>query len=110
MRGDSGNLFTDLPDAQPDEAVDTLLAGGAFRLVRIISTGQATPEGEWYDQAEDEWVVLLRGRAGLHFEDEAAERVLAPGDWINISAHRRHRVTWTAADEATVWLALHSLG
>ena len=110
MRGDSGNLFTDLPDAQPDEAVDTLLAGGAFRLVRIISTGQATPECEWYDQAEDEWVVLLRGRAGLHFEDEAAERVLAPGDWINISAHRRHRVTWTAADEATVWLALHSLG
>jgi len=110
MRGDSGNLFTDLPDAQPHEAVDTLLAGGAFRLVRIISTGQATPEGEWYDQAEDEWVVLLRGRAGLHFEDEAAERVLAPGDWINISAHRRHRVTWTAADEATVWLALHSLG
>ena len=110
MPGDHGNLFDGLPDAQPDEAIDTLVAGGTFRLVRIVSTGQATPEGEWYDQYEDEWVVLLKGAAGLRFEDEAAERVLAPGDWVSIAAHRRHRVTWTAAGEATVWLALHSAG
>ncbi|MEX2617648.1 MAG: cupin domain-containing protein [Alphaproteobacteria bacterium] len=107
MRGDSGNLFAGLPDVQPGEVLDILMAGGGFRLVRIISTGQATPQGEWYDQAEEEWVVLLQGAAGLRFEDEAAERVLSPGDWVSIPAHRRHRVEWTAPTEPTVWLALH---
>lgn len=108
MRGDSGNLFSGLPEGQQTgEALDILLAGGEFRLVRIVSTGQATLQGEWYDQAEAEWVVLLQGAAGLRFEDEAAERVMGVGDWVSIPAHRRHRVEWTAPDEPTVWLALH---
>ena len=111
MQGDSGNLFAGLPEGpQPGEALEVLLAGGGFRLVRIVSTGQATPDGEWYDQADHEWVVLLKGAAGLRFADEAAERVLSPGDWVRIPAHRRHRVTWTAAGEVTVWLALHCAG
>ena len=77
------------------------------RVERIVSTGQATPPGEWYDQDGDEWVVLLSGAAGLLFEGEAAARPLEPGDWVLIPAHARHRVEWTAADEPTVWLAVH---
>ena len=107
MSIESGNLFGDLPESLDEEAMEPLLASGAMRLVRIVSTGQATPEGEWYDQADWEWVVLLKGAAGLQIEGEAVVRALAPGDFVHIPAHKRHRVEWTAADEPTVWLALH---
>jgi cupin 2 domain-containing protein len=102
-----GNLFADVPLHADNEALDKLLAGGRFRLERIVSTGQATAPGEWYDQEDDEWVVLLSGSAGLRFEDESAVRELKPGDFINIPAHRRHRVEWTDPAQPTVWLALH---
>lgn len=102
----SGNLF-DVPASLPDERIDALLETAALRLERIVSTGQATPAGEWYDQDRDEWVVVLRGSAALRFEDEAAPRELRAGDHVLIAAHRRHRVEWTDAREPTVWLALH---
>jgi cupin 2 domain-containing protein len=101
------NLFADLPDGAGAEVTTRLAEGGAFRLERIVSTGQATPEGQWYDQPDDEWVVLLSGEAGLLFAGEDAPRPLKPGDFLLIPAHRRHRVEWTAAGAETVWLALH---
>lgn len=107
MTGTLSNLFGNLPRRSEAEQFTTLLETGLFKLVRIVSTGQAMPEGEWYDQEETEWVVLLRGRAGLAFEGEAAECVLEPGDFVEIAPHRRHRVTWTDTEGPTVWLALH---
>jgi cupin 2 domain-containing protein len=104
---DSGNLFAGLPDKLAEEAFSTLLEAAGLRLVRIVSTGQASPSGTWYDQAEAEWVVLLRGNAGLLIEGEAAPRRLGPGDWLLIPAHLRHRVEWTDPDQPNVWLALH---
>jgi cupin 2 domain-containing protein len=73
--------------------------------VGIVSVGHASPEGFWYDQPQNEWVVVLRGAARIQFEDERVE--LRPGDWIHIPAHRRHRVEWTTPDEPTLWLAVH---
>jgi len=104
----AGNLFAGLPDARPAECFDTLLEAGACRLQRIVSLGQATPPGEWYDQDDDEWVVVLKGGAGLRIDGEADLRRLGPGDWLLLPAHCRHRVEWTAAGEPTVWLALHA--
>jgi cupin 2 domain-containing protein len=101
------NLFTTISPEVPGEIFATLLEAGNFRLERIVSHGQATPPGEWYDQDTHEWVALLTGAAGLRFEDEAAPRVLRPGDYLLIPAHRRHRVEWTAPGTPTVWLALH---
>lgn len=105
--GAAGNLFANVPSAAPAEVLETLLVSGSIRIERIVSTGQATPPGEWYDQPHAEWVVLLRGAAGLRFEDESATRVLGPGDWLHISARRRHRVEWTDSGEPTIWLAVH---
>ncbi|HUT49282.1 MAG TPA: cupin domain-containing protein [Alphaproteobacteria bacterium] len=105
-----GNLFQDLPEGLGEEAMETLVSRGGMRLVRIVSTGQATADGAWYDQTDWEWVVLLKGSAGLRFAGEAEARALAPGDFVHIPAHARHRVEWTAADEPTVWLALHYEG
>jgi cupin 2 domain-containing protein len=101
------NLLSPLPPASPEEIFEELLRGNRFRLERIVSTGQATPAGQWYDQETAEWVLLLTGSAGLRFEDEPQARVLRPGDCVNIAPHRRHRVEWTDPREATVWLALH---
>ena len=103
----SGSLFTRLADRLEAEHFDQLLAGGPFRLLRIISTGQATPPGEWYDQVDDEWLVVLQGAARVRLADEPQTRHLGPGDWLLLPAGCRHRVDWTATDGPTVWLALH---
>jgi cupin 2 domain-containing protein len=80
---------------------------GRVRLERIVSTGHATPPGQWLDQDRTEWVTVLRGQASLRFEDEPEPRLLSPGDYVLIPAHRRHRVEWTDPGEPTIWLALH---
>ena len=100
------NLFDDLPDAARDELVEELVTGSHVRIERIVSTGQRSPDGYWYDQEEREWVVVLKGRAELRFEDETDSRVMLPGDFADIEAHRRHRVETTSSDEPTVWLAV----
>lgn len=101
------NLFADLPATSAEEVVRSLVRRPGLRLESIVSTGQASPPGFWYEQADDEWVVLLRGAAALRFADEGEALALSPGDHLFIAAGRRHRVEWTAADQPTVWLALH---
>ncbi len=90
-----------------EEVLEDLLRGSRFRVERIISTGQITPQGIWYDQENDEWVLLVSGAARLRFEDEDGEVALKPGDFVNIPAHCRHRVEWTDPQQTTTWLALH---
>ena len=101
------NLFDPISPEVTGEIFQVLLSTGNFRLERIVSAGQATPPGEWCDQDTHEWVALLSGGAGLSFEDEPEPRVLRPGDYLLIPAHRRHRVEWTDPEAPTVWLALH---
>jgi len=103
----TANLFAGVPGPTGEETFETLLETAYFRLERIVSTGQATPDGQWYDQERNEWVALLTGSAGLHFEGETEVRVLRPGDHVLIPAHRRHRVAWTDPQQQTVWLAIH---
>ncbi len=100
------NIFENLPHGAADEELTDLLRRPGLRIERIVSTGQASPPGFWYDQPHDEWVILLKGAAGLAIEGEAEQR-LKPGDYVFLPAHKRHRVTSTAADEPTVWLAVH---
>lgn len=101
------NLFERIPEAQEGEILKTLVQTGFFKLERIISRGHATPPGKWYDQDTEEWVVLLRGSAGLLFEGETEIHAMGPGDYLLIPSHRRHRVEWTDPAEETIWLALH---
>lgn len=107
MKRTAGNLFVPAPESIPEEIFEALVENASLKLERIVSTGHATPPGEWYDQERDEWVVLLHGSAGLLFADEAQARELRPGDYVLIPAHCRHRVEWTDEAGPTVWLALH---
>jgi cupin 2 domain-containing protein len=100
------NLLTSLPSRLSAEASETLVAGHGLRLERIVSLGQVSPDGFWYDQQEAEWVMVLTGRARLTIAGEQQDRVLGPGDAVFLPAHCLHRVAWTAPDQPTIWLAL----
>ena len=100
------NLF-DSPDLPiPIELTETIAALAGARIERIVSFGQISPEGFWYDQDEDEWVAVLRGKARLRLVDPEESVELSPGDHFLIHAHRKHRVEWTAPGEPTIWLAV----
>ena len=90
----------------PIEIVETLVQTGQFRIERIISTGQATPPHQWYDQAQDEWVILLQGQATVSYED-GREVALIAGDYLLIVAHEKHRVKETSVAPPCIWLAIH---
>jgi cupin 2 domain-containing protein len=107
MTVEAGNLLASLPRGLAAEQMTELLASENVRIEHIVSTGQASPPGFWYDQDRAEWVLLLTGSAGLLIEGEAASRTMRPGDYLHIPAHRRHRVEWTDPAQPTVWLAVH---
>ncbi|MBY5982272.1 cupin domain-containing protein [Ferrimonas balearica] len=105
----SGNLKAGLPGLEQGdpEWFDGLVQTPNARIERILSHGQVTPQGQWYDQAEDEFVVLIQGAAQLQIEGESQPRQLMAGDWLLLPAHCRHRVVWTDPNQPSLWLALH---
>ena len=113
-----GSLFKNLPSAAAGEVLEPLWrglvgeeagrsVGPDVEIERIVSRGQASPPGFWYDQAHLEVVLVVRGAARLVFEGPSQEVALAPGDYVVIPAHCRHRVAWTSPDEDTIWFAVH---
>jgi cupin 2 domain-containing protein len=101
------NLFASIPETIPDELVAVLLESSNVRIERIVSKGHASPSDFWYDQELHEWVMVLKGTARLRFQDQEQPIEMKPGDFVNIPARSKHRVEWTAADEPTIWLAVH---
>lgn len=106
-RRETGNLFAMAHPLRADvETMEQLLGGPAVRIERIVSTGQRTAVGEWFDQEWDEWVALLGGAARLTLDDGTKIR-MQPGDWILLPAHQRHRVEETSTSPPCVWIAVH---
>jgi cupin 2 domain-containing protein len=103
----TANIFNDIPESLQEELFQTLLRNDHVHIERIVSNGQATAKGQWYDQAWDEWVLMLQGKAVLHYEKDDVYITLQAGDYQLIPAHTKHSVEWTLPDENTVWLAIH---
>ena len=101
------NIFKNIPEQLPEELTECLCKRETVQLERIISRGHSTPAGQWYDQAQDEWVMLLQGQAILLYEIGPKSIHLIAGDYLLIPAHTRHRVDWTQPDVDTIWLAAH---
>ncbi|MFZ1934714.1 MAG: cupin domain-containing protein [Thermoguttaceae bacterium] len=100
------NLFSDIPPRLCEELVTVLCRDKGIRIERIVSDGQRSPEGFWYDQDRHEWVVVLAGRAAIEFEGQPELVELERGSYLHIPAHKRHRIAWTSTTEKTVWLAV----
>jgi cupin 2 domain-containing protein len=105
MRPASGSLIAGIPADLPGELVTVLAEAEGVRIERIVSRGQVSPPSFWYDQDEDEFVLVMTGAARLELEG-SGEVALGVGDWIDIPRHLRHRVTWTVPDQCTIWLAV----
>ena len=100
------NIFDGIPAELHDEQFDQLVTDGKVKIERILSKGHKTPATDWYDQQQNEWVLILKGEAVLAFDGEPSV-TLKEGDYLNIPAHKKHRVDWTLPDSETVWLAIH---
>ncbi|MEM6612768.1 MAG: cupin domain-containing protein [Cyanobacteria bacterium P01_C01_bin.72] len=100
------NIFA-LPSSLPNkELFESIVSTENILIERIISTGQSSPPGEWYEQDKDEWVILLQGGAILSYEDNSIIKLTA-GDYIFIPAHQKHRVEYTSSQPPCIWLAVH---
>lgn len=100
------NIFECLPEDLDSEVVELLVSGDGVRVERIVSRGHASPEEGWYDQTDNEWVMVLKGEAILALMD-AEDVHLTVGSHINLPAHTKHRVKWTDPNSETIWLAIH---
>ena len=100
------NLLDAIPEELGEELFTELLASEHVRIERIVSRGHSSPASGWYDQDDNEWVLVLQGEAIVSFRGGGDEHLVA-GSYLNIPAHAQHKVTWTTPDTDTVWLAIH---
>jgi cupin 2 domain-containing protein len=106
MTADIGNIFEAIPAEINQEIFSELVQSDKVKIQRIISKGQTSPESGWYDQAENEWVIVLKGEATILFEN-GDDVHLVSGSYLTIPANTKHKVTWTVPDQETIWLAVH---
>jgi cupin 2 domain-containing protein len=98
------NVFSQTTASAAGEEFLTLLENSGVKIERIVSHSDASPEGFWYDQDGDEWVMMLTGSATLEFAGgEVIE--MGAGDYLTIPRHLKHRVARTSQE--TIWLAVH---
>lgn len=100
------NIYQLAPLLPNQELFEVLLTTPNILIERIVSTGQSTPDGQWYDQDRDEWVILLQGQAQLSYEDGRIVELL-PGNYLHLPAHQKHRVEATSSNPPCIWLAVH---
>jgi cupin 2 domain-containing protein len=98
------NLFANLPELFGSEQALNLFESPFVKIQRIVSESYSSPAVFWYDQDEDEWVIVVRGKATLEFEGGELVR-MQEGDYVTIPRHVKHRVQQT--DPKTIWLAVH---
>ena len=102
----TNNIFQNIPTNLDEELFTNILDHKGLKFQRIVSDAHITPKDEWYDQEDNEWLILIQGAAIISFEDEE-DITLKVGDYLNLPSHKRHRVSWTSEDEKTIWLVAH---
>ena len=99
------NFFHNIPNKLPEEFFETILQNDTVKIERIISDGHTSPLDFWYDQDQNEFVILLKGSAVLEFKDGSMVE-MSEGDYQILPAHQKHRVSYTDTNGKTIWLAI----
>ena len=99
------NIFSDIPAEIPNEIFEDIITTEKLRIERIVSKGHVSPDSQWYDQTENEWVIVLSGYGVIEYIN-GDTITLKQGDYLHIKAHEKHRVIETSTDEITVGLAI----
>jgi len=100
------NLLDNIPFTSKNEIFNTIISNDNIKIERIISYGQTTPKDYWYNQEEDEFVLILKGDAKIQYDDGSIH-ILNTNDSLYIQSHQKHKVTYTA--NPTIWLAIFFL-
>jgi cupin 2 domain-containing protein len=103
---EKSNIFKHIPKDLQDELFEDIISTDTLKIERIVSYGHTSPQVGWYESQLNEWVIVLEGEAILTFED-GGDVTLKVGDYLNIKALQKHKVSWTALDKKTVWLAIY---
>ena len=98
------NIFEQIIVDKSEEKFFEIFKNEKIKIEKIVSNGQTSPDNFWYEQKENEFVLLLEGFAIVEFEDFEME--LKKGDCLNIKAMQKHRVKFTSLNETTVWFAV----
>ena len=98
------NIFEQIIVDKSEEKFFEIFKNEKIKIEKIVSNGQISPENFWYEQEENEFVLLLEGFAIVEFEDFEME--LKKGDCLNIKAMQKHRVKFTSLNEPTIWFAV----
>lgn len=101
------NIFSNIPLDFKEEFIEPLVKDPQVKIDRIISRGHRSARDFWYNQDENEFVLILQGEAKLKFKDEKGIVYMGKGDYMIIPAHKEHRVQWTSKNEDTLWLTVH---
>jgi cupin 2 domain-containing protein len=102
----ASNIFENVPKPLENESFETILSKNNLKIERIVSKGHISPESGWYNQEQDEWVIIMQGAATISFKD-GNDVHLKAGTHLNIPAHTPHQVSWTDPNLETIWLAVH---
>jgi cupin 2 domain-containing protein len=108
-KNSTDNILSGIPEALPQELEQLLLENEHLSIRRILSKGHSAPAQGWYEQQDNEWVLVLKGEGIIEFTDHS-ERHMQEGDYCYIPALKKHRVKWTPEQEVTIWLAIHFPG
>lgn len=98
-------LYENIPDYSDEEIIDILHEDDKVKIERIVSYGQQSPDGFWYNQDYNEWVIIISGSAVIEYDDGKLYN-LNTGDNLFIPSHKKHRVKETDKHNKTIWLAL----
>ncbi len=99
------NIFTQIPSELKDELFEDIISSNSIKIERIISDGHTSPKKGWYKSSQNEWVIVLQGKAILELEKKSIE--LNVGDYFNIEADTKHKVSYTSKSEKTIWLTIY---
>ncbi len=102
----TGNFFNSINLKSNKEQFTELIKGRSFTAEKIVSNGFKSPDNKWMSEDNDEWVMLLKGRAKLEFEEGVVINLKA-GDYLLIPAHTKHRVIYTSKKPFCYWLAIY---